>query len=221
MRKKSSKNIGPMLPGFEISEIAECTTLRPLTSFVADSPVKTSLQPVDESALQERDRDCGKNSTVSFANYDHAMSLWRTLQLSLYGELIPYSETWPRAGMMLSGKCYQQPNLEHHTYENESSLLPTPTVTDAESGRINKSGPNAKERPTLALMARKNLWPTPAARDYRHSGSKAGYHRRRAKGHQQSLNEEVVHGPNGHSCGQLNPAWVEKLMGFPEGWTEI
>ena len=43
---------------------------------------------------------------------------------------------------------------------------PTPVALDAGSGRINRSvSPNASERPTLAMMARKGTWPTPTAND--------------------------------------------------------
>ena len=47
-------------------------------------------------------------------------------------------------------------------------------------------------------------WRTPSARDYR-SGSQ------RKEGQQINLNDQAG--------GQLNPDWVEQLMGFPEGWT--
>ena len=45
-----------------------------------------------------------------------------------------------------------------------AKLLPTPTALDKGGGRINKSlSPNAAERPTLALAARKGLLPTPCS----------------------------------------------------------
>lgn len=45
-----------------------------------------------------------------------------------------------------------------------AQLLPTPTALDKGGGRINKSlSPNAAERPTLALAARKGLLPTPCS----------------------------------------------------------
>ena len=33
--------------------------------------------------------------------------------------------------------------------------------------------------------------------------------------------EEVIAGNCGKATGQLNPAWVEWLMGYPMGWTEL
>jgi len=65
------------------------------------------------------------------------------------------------------------------------------------------------------------LWPTPAARDWRSPGYKASYHKRREK-RQQALNEEAAWGEKSEKQGgQLNPEWVEWLMGFPSGWTDI
>ena len=55
-------------------------------------------------------------------------------------------------------------------------------------------------------MAYRNLWPTPKARDYR---SVTGRENRDSP----DLNTVVG--------GQLNPNWVEWLMGWPIGWTDL
>jgi hypothetical protein len=55
--------------------------------------------------------------------------------------------------------------LALHTLEKESGFLPTPVATDAESGRLNTSPGSSNHRPTLAMMARKNLWATPTTMD--------------------------------------------------------
>jgi len=51
------------------------------------------------------------------------------------------------------------------------------------------------------------LWPTLSSRDYR-SGKG-----RKDNGHTPQLPEVVG--------GTLNPTWVELLMGFPMGWTDL
>src|SRR5690349_202590 len=122
--RKSYENTGPMLPGMEISEQSESTTSQPLTSSVAASPARISATQCDKQELRESDQDYGHSSTVSFASYDPHSSSWRTSQLSLSGELIEFSETYPRAGMMQNGRCYQQKPLVRHTLESESSLWP-------------------------------------------------------------------------------------------------
>lgn len=70
----------------------------------------------------------------------------------------------------------------------------------------------------LAVAVR--LWPTPAATEGR-----LGYQRRpvELKGTQQSLSTAVIDSEGGRTAtsGQLNPTWVEWLMGFPLGWTDL
>lgn len=76
-------------------------------------------------------------------------------------------------------------------------LWPTPTV----NGNNNRAGLSAKSGNGLATAVR--MWPTPR---------------------QQSSTGVSNHGEGGPDLqtvagGQLNPDWVEQLMGFPEGWT--
>jgi hypothetical protein len=55
------------------------------------------------------------------------------------------------------------------------------------------------------------LWPTPSARDWK-SGS-SNQHEKNSR----PLNEVVYQA----TPGPLNPTWVEWLMGFPSGWTDL
>jgi hypothetical protein len=57
-------------------------------------------------------------------------------------------------------------------------------------------------------MARFNLWPTPTATDH-----KGGYRDLNNPKNGEQLANQVG--------GQLNPTWVEWLMGFPLGWTDL
>ncbi|MEX3614075.1 MAG: hypothetical protein VB141_10085 [Burkholderia gladioli] len=78
----------------------------------------------------------------------------------------------------------------------EVKLFQTPCAIDSGSGRVNKSpSPGAAERPTLAMMARKGMWPTP--------------------------NDRIDHAVMASDGGQLNPEWVEWLMGWPIGHTAL
>src|SRR5260221_2659064 len=180
--KKSYKNTGPMLPGMEISESAESTTLRPLISLPAASPARISALQGNEQALQGSDLASGKSSTVSFASYDLVMYLWITYQLSFTGELIPYSETWPRAGMMRNGIVYELQTSEHPIEESEYLLWPTPTASNPNEGedlnkwtarraqiKAQKKNGNGFGMP-LSIAVR--MWPTPLAGN----GNGAGLH---------------------------------------------
>jgi DNA (cytosine-5)-methyltransferase 1 len=62
------------------------------------------------------------------------------------------------------------------------------------------------------------MWPTPQASDNRDRGnlSSGAVKRRMEKGKQISLSQSVS-----EVSGQLNPTWVEWLMGFPTGHTDL
>ena len=75
---------------------------------------------------------------IAIATWDSLKDLWmrepqakdqRKRKISLLEHWGVFSETWPTSGMMLDGRVYELPTSEHHTGENECSLLPTPLVT--------------------------------------------------------------------------------------------
>ena len=161
-----------------------------------------------------------------------------------------------------------------------AKLLPTPTAIDKGGGRINRSpSPNAADRPTLALAARKGLLPTPCsieatkftktinpnsqmgqgltalavngllptptAMEIKHSnrvkeltdfqdfhylltpmaadGMRANMKMQSLKNHNKAnanLAEQIAHKVGG-GTSQLNPLFVEEMMGFPLMWTAL
>jgi len=239
MRRKFLQNIGPVLPGLEISE--ELPRLSESILSLEDSLARTSAVPENEQALQGNAVGYGPSSTVSFANYDLAMFLWRTSQLSFTGDLIEFSGIWPRAGMMRNGQLYQRHPLARRTLENAFSLWRTPQVADSKSARIqsgfttnlthqvmyptplgtdatggssNRSPGSKNVRPSLARMAIGNKWPTPIASDWRSGKSSEETQDKNSR----PLREIAA---QGQASGQLNPEWVEWLMGFPIGWTDL
>jgi len=95
------------------------------------------------------------------------------------------------------------------------SLLPTPVTVDSRSLFNRSPSSGAARRPTLGAMARYNLWPTPVARDFKGQGMSR---ERRATREPDNLCSAVA---ETDGSGPLNPQWVEWLMGFPTGWTEL
>lgn len=124
----------------------------PSTSSAAGSRARTF--PLLESALVSKVRDLvsGRSTGASLASYDPASSSWRTCQACLISGWEPFSETWPRSGMMLSGTVYQLAPSAPLTGETAFGSLPTPTA------KANMMAPSMQK-----WAAHKNLWPTPAA----------------------------------------------------------
>ena len=144
---------------------------------------------------------------VSFASYDPDGSWRKTCQgysqVTLDGSLERFSETWPRAGMTLSGKAYRLPPLERCTDETESGSWPTPTGRDHKDG----SAQACANVPANGLLGRViHLWPTQT--------EDGNYNR---KGASKTSGDGLATAAG----GALNPAWVEILMGYPKGWTEL
>jgi hypothetical protein len=91
----------------------------------------------------------------------------------------------------------------------------TPTARDWKGTTISKNHPMGFNQ-CLANDVMK--FPTPQASDHRDRGnmSNPSIQRRAEKGKQLNLSM-VVH----PTSGQLNPMWVEWLMGWPIGWTDL
>ena len=64
------------------------------------------------------------------------------------------------------------------------------------------------------------LWPTPRASEWKGSGPK-GSKNQKYRLKKRYLDGTVLEGQPDGAGGKLNPVWVEWLMGFPPGWTDI
>jgi hypothetical protein len=213
-----------------------------LTLYLEDFPVRTFL-PLDEAqASKEPDRECGSIWPESLAKYDPATSLWKTAQCSLLEDSIEFSETWPRWGSMQDGVSYQQQTLVHHIRETGSGLWPTPLAQDAKHSGYAQSGPGKADKLSYAAAR----WPTPTTMDCIHrsreSWEKAQNRPRQGKNliklgdigywpTPTAHNAKETNAPSesqrntptlaAQAGGTLNPTWVEWLMGWPLGWTDL
>jgi hypothetical protein len=211
---ESSRDTGPTPSDTRTCDPSGATVSLPSTSSAAGSPAKTFRQQGAELVSRVRGAVCGGSSRESFANFDRESSSWRTSQLSLLEGSERFSESFPKAGMMRSGRAFALPMLELHTAGSGSSssrgAWPTATASDANgSGSRNTTSSRAHAGISLTDAVRgdggKGRWPTPCASD--HKGSFAPGQRRGQL-------------PDAVQChGRLNPAWVEALMGFPADWT--
>ena len=86
--------------------------------------------------------------------------------------------------------------------------------------RRNKKGVRWGVKLRDAVNHAEKMWPTPATRDYK--GGYQGGRIRNGKVSWDTLDVAVQHTDNqAKTGGQLNPTWVEWLMGYPEGWTDL
>jgi hypothetical protein len=176
-----------------------------LTGFRA----KTYPQQAKVQESTESEAECGGIWPASLAKYDPATSSWKTAQYSLLGGLDEFLETWPRWGLMLDGECWERQTLAPRTNESVSGLWQTPVADDTSSRRTKY----AQGGTPLSLAVR--LWPTPTAGNHKSGGYLAEWGGSAAR----KVMAELV--PQEEMFGPLNPDWVEWLMGWPIGWTDL
>jgi len=275
--------------------ISEHSLVQDLRSFIEE--LQTSSQAVshvnhfltqESDLVQTTPAICGPQLSSAFASYDPATRCWRMSQGWLLADISgPSWETWPKAGLIVGGEFYPQPNWERRINEIGSGLLPTPAAQepgwtvggqveivdkdgnapthynqrwyDKNTGRLVQKGitqvaqmwptPNASDVTGgpgnsgrdggLNLRTAVKQWPTPRSSEAEHPSRKSNNHNG-----QKGLAEAVNMLPTptsrdwrsgtgaqpreGHAPpltdvvgGQLNPDWVEWLMGWPIGWTSL
>jgi hypothetical protein len=199
-----------------------------LTWFLEAFPVRTSAQPERAQELTEPEAVSGKKWHESFARWDRDSRSWKTPQCSLLEGWDKFSEIWPRWGMMQNGACSVLPMSARLTSEIGSGswpsveMWPTPTVSEATKipatanyGQVGLNNhPRIRGYPTRDKMPKKK-WTTPTAHNARESGYPAEYNRATP-----TLAASANGGPTIRQM-PLNPAWVEWLMGWPLGWTDL
>lgn len=145
---------------------------------------------------------------------------------------------WPTPRAKESGDYqYSQGNHEKKTLTLSGAvkMYNTPTAQDAKNSTLPKSQIN---RDSLVGDVMREQFATPQARDYR-TGQASRWEDKEHRS--RNLNDQIAMyptpragGSNGSSesgrkhgdlaakiGGQLNPMWVEWLMGYPIGWTEL
>jgi len=98
---------------------------------------------------------------------------------------------------------------ERPTSGTGSGLWPTPQTSEAKSDTLNVENRIEKGKQIMLCHAVR-MWATPQSRDYKGAPGEGA---RANGGFQSSLPADV--GAN------LSPDWVEWLMGWPVGWTDV
>lgn len=121
---------------------------------------------------------------------------------------------WPTPRAKESGD-YQYSAGNHDkpipTLSGAVKLCPMPTSREYKGGRrpetLKSKGRTSSN--TLCDAVNAVMYATPQARDFRTGQQERFFDPKRSK----NLNDQIG--------GQLNPTWVEWLMGFPTGWTDL
>jgi hypothetical protein len=105
------------------------------------------------------------------------------------------------------------------------AMWPTPTTQEVEHPEaiINDKGRrvsrNGKTSHSLGLADAVQMWPTPTYGKL--AGGTGGMAQIEAQYSAGNINDEERRAMRAGNGGKLNPKWVEWLMGFPTGWTDL
>lgn len=217
-----------------------------LTWYLEGFPARTSALRVVGQELTENDQASGVKCRASLAKFSRATSSWKTAQRSLLGDSDESSVIWPRSGMTADGKCWELPMSERRTSGTGSGLWPTPQTrgftNDGDLMALGRMFDSYEEMSRMAYRAadkkKQQYWPTPTvcgnynrkgasptsgddlatavlkcatptARDWKSGKASQATMERNSR----PLSEQIG--------GSLNPTWVEWLMGWPLGWTDL
>jgi hypothetical protein len=176
------------------------------TSSLAASRARTSASLDQVPDLKASAADSGEKCGESLAKWDRNSYSWKTHRRSRIAASTKSSVTWPRWGMMRDGECWEQSMPERLTEGNASGLWPTPLHSEARQGlQIRRPGKKGTQQ---SLTTAVRLLPTPTVQDAKNNGAPG----------QQERNMRPLNAVIG---GSLNPQWVEWLMGWPGGWTDL
>ncbi len=203
------------------------------TSSAADTPANHSAPQENDEAQTTQDT-FGHGYETPLAHYDPDTRSWKTSgDISLWGES-PSLESLPKSGMTRNGVLYQQPDWVRPIDVIASSLWPTPTAVTRpmegnvrmyrakiEAGEMTEAEANAILGKSVWEAHSKipAMWPTPTFGKL--AGGTGGMQQIEAKYLAGEITSEERRAMRAGNGGKLNPAWVEWLMGFPIGWTDL
>ena len=214
------------------------------TSSVAATPANPSPSQ-DDAKPKPTNATSSPGSLTPFAYFNPDTQSWKTSQVTFQQDSEPYKRSWPRSGMTVDGIAYQLPPSAHrtsviefssslHQGPNSHGLWPTATTQDhatryAQGGM--PLGMAARLFPTPTATANQDSpnerkkwpwvfpWPTPVTNKL--AGGSGSYKKIKEMYERGEVTEEEFRSMTARNGGRLNPQWVEWLMGFPQGWTDL
>lgn len=184
----------------------------------------------------------GRRLHESLARYDPGSRSWRTCQ----GSLLPIETTadssgqptwerfwgpWPSWGTLRSGVCWERTTPALPTNGTACGFWPTPVASEVRQGWQDRTRGKRGTQESLTTRVIKaesrggtgtrRTWRSPQARDHRNARAPGKW---QSGERQPGLNDQVADKTATDTAtrnGQLNPDWVEWLMGWPIGWTGL
>ncbi len=205
-----------------MSQMTLFAILDGLTSLPEDFPASLSVKPGSAEA-RRMTATSGRKCSALLTSPGPAGWLVKMLLASSTWHSTMCWLTWkPRATK--HGRLYFRlvPSVPR-TSGNESLSLPTPQAHEAGDYQYDR-GNHDRARMTLTGIAR--MWPTPNVPNggrQRRKGSISLTGRKPDGGKTQVDLQYAVKAAEGvpDAMDKLNPEWVEWVMGFPLGWTEV
>ena len=215
--KPSSESTGPKSQSTMMLEPSTQMDLEELTSSAEGFPASLGVSP-GSSEARKMTVTSGRSWLPLLKSYGRDGSLGRMCEALLTSRWASSAVflTWKASGIKLRHLVFQLPPLMPRTEGIASGLLPTPRSCSAMAAENIQNRVNDKF-PNLDSVVARTIWPTPTTRDYK-GGRKPETLAESGRGKTNSLNDAVT---VRDQHGSLNSAWVEWLMGFPEGWTDL
>ncbi len=211
--------------------MSENTTSKQLTLFAEDSLANLTVQPGSAEA-QQMTATSGQNISDLLPSSTPLGSLVKMFLESSRPCSTRCYLTWKVRVMKFSRLLFRLVPSMPRIDGNGSFLWPTPTAQEEISSQrlggaleiyIDRTGkPRRRTSPGrsasmgLGKMAAMGMWPTPTVGDSK--GRRTSKRAKELYSAGPTLLEKVWGDRPG---GKLNPQWVEWLMGFPIGWTDL
>jgi hypothetical protein len=197
------------------------------TSLPEDTHASPSRRQAKGRAKKTKDI-YGHTSSTPFAQYDPDTHSWKTCEdISLLASET-FSPILPAAGILRNGKLFQRRRSARHTAATVSSSWPTPRSSAAMGEEITQiqkrlaDGAPYKAKLEEAVAIQPEQWPTPRSSSAMAASLETVRNSPRlTRGYQTFSRLEEHLARRTSLTGKLNPGWVESLMGFPTGFTDL
>lgn len=137
--------------------------------------------------------DFGEKWRAWLMKFDRDSCSWKTRQPSLFEDLSESLATLPRWGLMLDGECFPDDTSEPPTQESACGWWPTPMSGPCCRSQTVESTTRLIERQAVSQETTMTM----------------------------VVREAMAQGLQYPPRGNLNPPWIEWLMGWCIGWTDL